>query len=291
MRVVLSANLSYCFGVRKTIALVEDLLARHPERAFYMYGEIVHNETVIAGLRAKGLRMIRSLDETDPGGSVVIPSHGAALHVFEELRERKIDVIDATCPMVRVIQAKARRLEEEGCLPVIIGDPLHDEVRGIAGHVTRAVVLRTPADATAERFAGVTRAGVVVQSTFIQSEAEAIVEALRRVVPEVRFENTICRPTLDRQEEVRSVAGLFDTILVVGSWRSANTRHLFDLAGGGKARVHLVDDPEKVPGLPIPPEASVFITSGASTPISAIERVVELLEKGQSGRPPEAGRG
>lgn len=279
MQIALSGNLSYCFGVRKTLTLVEDLLLRNPNRTYYMFGEIVHNELVIRDLRAKGLRTIRDMEGIGPTGSVIIPSHGAPLQVFEKLRARGISVIDATCPMVRLIHEKARRFEAEGCVPVIIGDPRHDEVRGIAGHVGRAIVVRTPADVLPAAFAGVLRAGVIVQSTFVRREALAVLEAVQRIVDEVRFEDTICLPTAERQEEVRREADHYDFLLVVGSRTSANTRHLFDLAGGKRACVHLVSDPEQVACLAVPAEASVFVASGASTPMSAIERVVELLEQ------------
>ncbi|MCX6559215.1 MAG: 4-hydroxy-3-methylbut-2-enyl diphosphate reductase [Candidatus Aminicenantes bacterium] len=285
MRITLSGNLSYCFGVRKTLTLVEDLLARNPDRTYYMYGEIVHNELVIRGLRAKGLSIIRDLTQIGPTGSVIIPSHGAPLGVFEDLQARGVDVIDATCPMVRLIHEKARRLEADGFTVVIIGDPRHDEVRGIAGHVDRALVFRHPADVTAASLAGVGRAGIVVQSTFIREEARAVLEAVRALVPEVLFEDTICRPTSERQEEVRRMAARHDCVLIVGSRRSANTRHLYDLAGGEKACVHFVDDPEQVAELPIPSGASVFVASGASTPMSAVERVVELLERRKTPAP------
>jgi 4-hydroxy-3-methylbut-2-enyl diphosphate reductase len=286
MRITLSGNLSYCFGVRKTLTLVEDLLARNPDRTYYMYGEIVHNELVIRDLRSKGLSIIRELTQIGPTGSVIIPSHGAPLRVFEDLQARGVDIIDATCPMVRLIHDKARRLEAGGAAVIIIGDPRHDEVRGIAGHVGRALVFRRPGDVTAVALAGVSRAGVVVQSTFIREEALAVLEAIRKFVPEVLFGDTICRPTTERQEEVRRMAAQHDCVLIVGSRRSANTRHLFDLAGGEKACVHFVDEPEQVAGLAIPPGASVFVASGASTPMSAVERVVELLER---RTPPQGG--
>jgi 4-hydroxy-3-methylbut-2-enyl diphosphate reductase len=279
MRITLSGNLSYCFGVRKTLTLVEDLLSRNPDRTYYMYGEIVHNELVIRDLRSKGLSIIRDLSQIGPTGSVIIPSHGAPLRVFEDLQALGVDVIDATCPMVRLIHDKAHRLEAAGAAVVIIGDPRHDEVRGIAGHVRRALVFRHPGDVTAVALAGVARAGIVVQSTFIREEALAVLTAIRAVVPEVVFEDTICRPTTERQEEVRRMAAQHDCVLIVGSRRSANTRHLFDLAGGENACVHFVDEPEQVADLAIPPGASVFVASGASTPMSAVERVVELLER------------
>jgi 4-hydroxy-3-methylbut-2-enyl diphosphate reductase len=264
MTITLSRHLSYCFGVRKTLTLVEDMLRENPGRTYYMLGHIVHNERVIGDL--------------ETGATVIIPSHGAPQAVVNRLSERRLTVIDATCPMVKVIHCRAQKLEAEGYHPVIIGDPHHDEVKGIAGHVRRAVIVRRPEDATPEAFAGITRAGVVVQSTFIRAEARAVLEAVRRVVPEVKFEDTICRPTTERQDEVKKAAQAADCILIVGSQTSANTRHLYELAGGGKARVHLIDDPEKIAKLDLRACGTIFIASGASTPVEMIDRVVGLLE-------------
>lgn len=278
MRIFLSRHLSYCHGVKKTLTLVEDLLRTNPGRTYYMLGHIVHNEHVIRALQAKGLRIALDVAEIEDGATVIIPSHGAPQAVFDRLALRSVTVVDATCPMVKVIHRRAQKLESEGFQPVIIGEPRHDEVKGIAGHVRRAIIVRSPADVTLEAFAGVRKAGVVVQSTFIRAEANAVLEAIRRIVPEVRFEDTICRPTTERQEEVRVQAERADCILIVGSKTSANTRHLFDLAGGKKASVHLVDDPEKIPELGLAGCESVFIASGASTPVEVIDRIVALLE-------------
>jgi 4-hydroxy-3-methylbut-2-enyl diphosphate reductase len=279
MTITLSRHLSYCFGVRKTLTLVEDMLRENPGRIFYMLGHIVHNERVIGDLLARGLRIAHDPGEIETGATVIIPSHGAPQAVFDRLAERRLTVIDATCPMVKVIHRRAQKLEAEGYHPVIIGDPQHDEVKGIAGHVRRAVIVRHPEDATAEAFAGIARAGVVVQSTFIRAEARAVLEAIRRIVPDVRFEDTICRPTTERQDEVKEAAQGADCVLIVGSRTSANTRHLYELAGGEKARVHLIDDPEKIAKLDLRACGTIFIASGASTPVEMIDRVVGLLER------------
>jgi (E)-4-hydroxy-3-methyl-but-2-enyl pyrophosphate reductase len=279
MRIVLSQHLSYCFGVQKTLTLVEDMLRENPGRAYTMLGHIVHNERVIQRLLDKGLRIALDPDGVEDGATVIIPSHGAPQSIFDRLAGRRLTVIDATCPMVKVIHRRAQKLEAEGFLPVIIGDPNHDEVKGIAGHVRRAEIVREPEDVTPERFAGVAKAGVVVQSTFIRADALAVLEAIRRIVPEVRFEDTICRPTTERQNEVQEEAGRYDCVLIVGSRTSANTRHLFELAGGKKASVYLVDDPSRIPEMKLAKCGSVFIASGASTPIEIIDRVVTLLEE------------
>jgi 4-hydroxy-3-methylbut-2-enyl diphosphate reductase len=283
MHITLSKNISYCFGVKRTLTLVEELLRHNPDKTYYMLGEIVHNEYVINDLKAKGLRIVQDLDSIESGASVIIQSHGAPRMLVENLERKGLDVIDATCPMVTVIHEKIVRLVRDGYFPVIIGKKGHDEVRGIAGQVDRALIVRSAAEITPGMFGrGIERVGVVVQSTFIRTEAVAIVKKIEEIVEEVKFIDTICRPTTVRQEEVENIPGDFDYILIIGSQTSANTRHLFKLASGREARVYLVDDPETVRELNIRPGSHVFVASGASTPLHLIERVVALLESERS---------
>lgn len=279
MRITLSQNMSYCFGVERTLNLVEDLLKTYSDKTYYMLGEIVHNEYVINDLKSKGLQVIRNLDQVTDDGTVIIQSHGAPKSIFKKLKESNIDFIDATCPMVEVIHKKIRRLEEQGYFPVIIGKKGHDEVRGIAGQVKEAVIIGKPEEVNPDLFSGRDRVGIVVQSTFIRADAQTILERIKKLVLEVEFIDTICRPTTERQSEVERIAGKYDYILIVGSKTSANTKHLFKLAMGKKSQVYLVDEPESVQQLPIPKDASVFIASGASTPLNLIEKVVAFLKQ------------
>jgi 4-hydroxy-3-methylbut-2-enyl diphosphate reductase len=277
MHITLSQNLSYCFGVERTLTIVEELLGKNPDKTFFMLGEIVHNEHVIHGLKARGLHVIHDLDQIDDGGTVIIQSHGAPKAIFDTLKEKNIDYIDATCPMVEVIHKKIRRLEEQGYTPVIIGQRGHDEVKGIAGQVHKALIFGKPDEVTPEYFKGIEKVGVVVQSTFIRSQALNILEKIQELVPEVEFVNTICRPTTERQSEVKSIAGKYDCIVIIGSKTSANTNHLYKLASGTKSCVYLVDKPESVSDLHIPTDSTVFIASGASTPMELIEQVISAL--------------
>lgn len=278
MKITLSDNLSYCTGVQRTLSLVEELIAENPGKLYYMLGEIVHNEYVINRMKSLGLRIIYGLDEIDDPGIVIIQSHGAPGRIFDELKTKNIDYIDATCPMVSLIHRRIQKLEKDGYFPVIIGRKGHDEVSGIAGQVRDALIFGSPEEVTEEALAGNVRVGIVVQSTYIRAETLAIVDRIKAVVPEVKFIDTICRPTTERQTEISRVAGEYDLILIIGSRTSANTRHLFNLASGKKSRVFLVDDPESVRDLPLPSDASIFIASGASTPMNLIDRVVTLLK-------------
>ena len=278
MKIVLSETLSYCFGVRKTLELTDRLLAERPGRTYYMLGEIVHNEHVIEDLMAKGLRIVQTLEEVPPGGVVILQSHGSTRKRYRDLEEKGLEYVDATCPMVKIIHDRIRKVEAEGRTPVVIGQVGHEEVRGIVGQVARALVVKTPGEVTAELFEGVLRAGVVAQSTFIEEDALRIVERIREIVPDVVFHDTICQPTKTRQREVETHTRKADCVIVIGSRHSANTMHLYHIARKINPQTHLIDKPENVETIAIPAGATVFIASGASTPEELIVEVVRRLE-------------
>lgn len=278
MKIVLSETLSYCFGVRKTLELTDRLLADRPDRTYYMLGEIVHNEHVIEALKAKGLRIVQTLEDVPPGGVVILQSHGSTRKRYGDLAARGLEFVDATCPMVRIIHDRIREVEAQGRVPVVIGQVGHEEVRGIVGQVSRALVVKSPDEVTPELFEGVRRAGVVAQSTFVKNEARRIVESIRALVPDVVFYDTICQPTKTRQREVETHTRKADRVIVIGSRHSANTVHLFNIARAINPETHLIDRPESVEDIAIPPGATVFIASGASTPMELIVEVVRRLE-------------
>jgi len=278
MKIVLSETLSYCIGVRKTLETTGRLLAGRPDRTYYMLGEIVHNEHVVEALKAKGLRIVQTLDEVPPDGVVILQSHGSARDRYRELERRGLEYVDATCPMVKIIHDRIRQVEAEGRTPVVIGQVGHEEVRGIVGQVARAIVVKTPEEVTPELFAGVVRAGIVAQSTFIEAEAQRIVGRVRALVPDTVFHDTVCQPTKTRQREVEAHTPGADWVIVIGSRHSANTRHLFTIARALNPRTHLIDRPESVDDIAIPAGATVFVASGASTPGELIDEVVRRLE-------------
>jgi len=282
MKIVLSETLSYCFGVRKTLEMTDRLLADRPDRTYFMLGEIVHNEHVVEALKAKGLRIVQTLADVPPGGIVILQSHGSTRKRYRELEERSLEYVDATCPMVRIIHDRIREVEAQGRTPVVIGQFGHEEVRGIVGQVSRALVVKSLEEVTPELFEGVGRAGVVAQSTFVEEEARRIVERIRVLVPDVVFYDTICQPTKTRQREVERHTRKADWVIVIGSRHSANTMHLFNIARAINPRTHLIDRPESVEDIAIPEGATVFIASGASTPLELIVEVVRRLETRQA---------
>jgi 4-hydroxy-3-methylbut-2-enyl diphosphate reductase len=285
MRIFLSKTLSYCFGVKKTLSIVEELLAKKDGNRYYMLGEVVHNEHVIRKLTQQGLNIVSSLDEVPEGGIVILQSHGTPVSLYQELEQRKIRYVDATCPMVRNIHIRIKQLVQQGYTPVIIGKKGHDEVRGIEGQVGQSIIIKGIEEATPELFAGIRRAGIVVQSTFQTQKAEEIVKKIRTLVPDVLYHDTICQPTKTRQKEIEENSKLYDCNIIIGSRNSSNTMHLYQIALANNPCTYLVDNLESARNLSIPSGSSVFIASGASTPEDLIEQIIAILQGKTEGGP------
>jgi 4-hydroxy-3-methylbut-2-enyl diphosphate reductase len=272
----ISPYAGFCGGVRRTIKTIEALKAARPDAKIYLLGKVVHNETVLSRLKRRGFLLIDDYQMAGDG-ILVIQSHGLPAALSREIQASGIEVIDTTCPMVKDIHRRARDLERRGYRVVIIGDRGHEEVLGIAGHVHDALIVGRPEDVDPPVFKAIDKAGIVVQSTFIRENAERILKKIRRYVPEVRFENTICRPTTDRQRDARAKAGRYACALVIGSKTSANTRNLYSIMSARNPNTRLITRPEEVDALDLGPEPSVYVVSGASTPQDVIDRTLRRL--------------
>jgi 4-hydroxy-3-methylbut-2-enyl diphosphate reductase len=281
MQVRIAEHLGMCFGVRDAVELAHAVAARGP---LTVLGDIVHNPDVVAALDAAGVVKARTPDEVRTP-AVLLTAHGTSDRIKLRLRERGNEVHDATCPLVTRAHLALRRLVEEGRHPVVIGRPDHVEVRGLVGDLDEHTVLQTEADLglLAGRMGRdpAARLGVVAQTTQPLADVIALVEALRRRYPraDVRFVDTVCQPTKDRQAAVHRLCEGVEAVVVVGGPDSNNSRKLADLArslGRPAYRVAGADeiDPAWFAGL-----RTVGLTAGTSTPDSVIEAVRHRLEQ------------
>jgi 4-hydroxy-3-methylbut-2-enyl diphosphate reductase len=268
----------FCGGVNRTLKIIERLKAERPRTKIYLLGKVVHNEIVLARLKRQGFRTIDDFRRAKDG-LLVIQSHGIPAALQDEIRASGIEFVDTTCPMVKDIHAKARKLAKDGNRVVVIGDRKHEEVRGIAGQVNNAVIVGSPADVDPVVFKGIPRAGIVVQSTFIRNRTEPILRKIRRYVADVQFENTICKPTADRQRDARIRASRYGCVIVIGSSTSANTRNLMSILSARNANTILIHRPEDVDAIRLGSCRSIYVLSGASTPMDIIKKTVARLRR------------
>jgi 4-hydroxy-3-methylbut-2-enyl diphosphate reductase len=276
----MAEHFGMCFGVRDAITLALGLTRQGP---LTILGDLVHNPDVVAHLDAAGAARARDqLEIRTP--TVLLTAHGTADRVKFQLRDRGLDVHDATCPLVARVHRVLQRLVIEGRHPVVIGQARHVEVRGLVGDLDDYTIVQDEGDldGLAERVQQRPdlALGVVSQTTQPLERALALVEALRARLPgtDVRFVDTVCQPTKDRQEALRRLAAECDAVVVVGGPDSNNSRKLAELARDLSRPAYLVAAagelrPEWFTGCQV-----VGLTAGTSTPDPVIEEVRAWLE-------------
>src|SRR6185369_3223438 len=222
MNIIRAEHLGMCFGVRDAIALA---LQESQARPLTVLGELVHNESVLAALRARGIKTAHR-EDTVEAGAVMITAHGASEKALERVRRRGLEVLEATCPLVHVAHRAVARLVREGFHPVIIGKRDHVEVRGLTEDLTDFDVVLSEADILELRERP--RFGVAAQTTQPLDKVRRLVELLRYRFPrsEVRFIDTVCQPTKQRQSSAVELAKRSEVVIVIGGSHSNNTREL-----------------------------------------------------------------
>jgi len=273
MKVIRAEYLGMCFGVRDAIALA---VKKSEHQPLTVLGDLVHNETVLAALAERGIRVAQKPGAVQTN-QVMITAHGASEKTIGEVRGLGHTVVEATCPLVRVAHQAVQALVREGCHPVIIGKRDHVEVRGLTEDLADFDVVLTEADVFEVKEHP--RFGIAAQTTQPVERVRYLVGLLHWRFPhsEVRFVDTVCQPTKKRQAAAIELARQADVVVVIGGAHSNNTHELVKTCGrycGNVVHVQTADDlkPEWFAGA-----QTVGITAGTSTPDAVIDGVENWL--------------
>ena len=275
MKILLAKNAGYCFGVRDAVNMAYDTAKEHGD--VYMLGHIVHNENVVNDLDKAGAKVVDSLDSVPDGRPVLLRAHGTHVDIVEEAKNKKMNIVDATCPLVRDIHDEIKALEADGRKIIIIGDHGHDEVVGIASQVKDPIIVATADEATELR--KTKRAGVVSQSTQTIENVQDIINILMSKVVDLRFINTICFPTKRNQEQIKELSKQCDVMFVIGSFTSANSKRLTDLSKERNSRSYQVTCASDIDEKWLDNCETVGISAGASTPDNIIGEVLDKIKE------------
>ena len=274
MKIFLAKNAGYCFGVRDAVQLAYD--TAQDDGDVYMLGHIVHNENVVDKLDKAGAKVVETLDQVPNGKPILFRAHGTHVDTWKKAQEKNMNIIDATCPLVEEIHDEIKILEKEGRKIIIIGDHGHDEVIGIASQVKNAVIVANPDEANALR--KTKKAGVVSQSTQTIENVQEIINILMSKVFDLRFVNTICFPTKRNQEQIKELAEACDLMIVIGSFTSANSKRLTQLAKERNKLSFQVTCANDVDESWLENVETVGISAGASTPDNIINEVIDKIK-------------
>ena len=273
-----AVHAGYCWGVERALDIVNQTAETHQDAPVRTLGPIIHNPQVVQAFNDKGVRTIDSLNEMEAGGTVIIRTHGVAPEVYEQAEAKRLTVVDATCPLVTLVQNKAKQLVNEGYHLIIFGNPKHPEVIGTLGHAGgKATVIEKPEDARTAKLPK--KVGVVVQTT---QETELVSELLSHLASrckEIKVFNTICNPTIERQEAARELAREVQVMIVVGGKNSSNTRHLADVCCEEGAKTYHIEEPTEVEPNWFIGVQEVGVTAGASTPGWLMDQVIGRIHE------------
>lgn len=271
MEVKVVAKAGFCFGVQRAVEIARECLKTR-DKPVYTLGPIIHNRQVTELLDREGITVIEDLDNISGPGTLIIRSHGVAPELAQKARQKGLRVIDATCPFVRKVQKTVHNLVQKNIPVVVVGDPEHPEVRGIAGWSdNRALVVRDPEQA--RELGYLPEVGVVAQTTQRLEKLNAVVEVLQESGSRVHVFNTICLATTERQRETLELAGQVDAMLVLGGKNSANTSKLAQICRATGIPVYWIENAEQLDPAWFSGLRKIGITAGASTPGWIIEEV------------------
>ncbi len=280
MKVELAKKAGFCFGVKRAIDMVVGEVRKG--RPVYTLGPIIHNEEVVKDLQAKGVVVVDGLEELEsvPKGTVVIRSHGVAKNVYEVIRDKGFEVVDATCPYVKKIHDIAEKESGAGKGIVIIGNQNHPEVEGIRGWTNGgAVVVETEEDAERCVIPKGVDVCVVAQTTYNYKKFKVLVEILLKRGYHINAMNTICNATEERQEEARRLAKSAEAMIVIGGRNSSNTQKLYEICKDECENTYYIQTLDDLDLGHLKSFRSVGITAGASTPNKIIEEVQKKCQK------------
>jgi len=276
-RVLLASPRGYCAGVERAVETVERLLDLHGP-PIYVRKQIVHNAHVVRELEQRGAIFVESETEVPEGATVVLSAHGVAPSVYENAKTRRLNTIDATCPLVTKVHVEARRYASDGYEIALIGHESHEEVVGTTGEAPDAIVLiQTVEDAERVEFTDPERVAYITQTTLSVDETSEIISVLRRRFPAIRApkRDDICYATSNRQWAVKDLLAETDLLLVIGSRNSSNSNRLVEVARAGGVAAHLIDDETDIEEAWLDGVETVGITSGASAPEKLVTRVCD----------------
>lgn len=281
MEIVLAQPRGFCAGVVRAVEIVELALEQYGP-PIYVFHEIVHNPYVVNVLREKGAIFVNDLAEVPTGAVTIFSAHGVATDVVAQAKQKQLEVIDATCPLVTKVHLQAKKYSRAGCEVIIIGHIGHEEVEGTMGSVPGPVhVVATPEDANSLSVTTPEKLAYVTQTTLSVDDTKDVIAALQNRFPHIQGPSTndICYATQNRQNAVRELSEQVDLLLVVGARNSSNSNRLREVCEQYGTPAHLIQDETEIQANWLGNISKVGITAGASTPEILVEKVIARLNE------------
>jgi len=284
MQIILANPRGFCAGVDRAIEIVDQAIESFGA-PIYVRHEVVHNRTVVEGLRDKGAVFIEDINEVPVGAYLIFSAHGVSKKVQEDSKKRNLTVFDATCPLVTKVHMQVAKHAKEGREVILIGHAGHPEVEGTMGQYEKLAttggmyLVETPDDVKHLKVNNPKDLAYVTQTTLSMTDTQIMVDALHKYLPAIQEQkkDDICYATQNRQDAVHDLAKTADVILVVGSPNSSNSNRLREIAEQLGKTSYLIDTAADMQQSWFKESDTVGVTAGASAPEVLVEQVISQL--------------
>jgi 4-hydroxy-3-methylbut-2-enyl diphosphate reductase len=275
LKIYLSVPRGFCAGVDRAIHVVELALKKFGA-PIYVKHQIVHNPHVVKSLENKGAVTVDGVDDIPSGSNVVFSAHGSPPTDFDKAKVRKLNVIDATCPLVTKVHNEAHKYTNQGRKILLIGHDGHQEVKGTMGQADITLV-DDQGDPSLPDWDPASPVTVLTQTTLSVDDTDKTIEVINDRFSDVVVRNDLCYATTNRQHAVKELCGKVDLVLVIGSDNSSNCIRLREVAESNGVPAYLVNSPNEINNQWFSEARKIGITSGASTPESLVQSVITYL--------------
>lgn len=280
MKVLLANPRGFCAGVNMAIECLDEAI-RRVGPGIYVYHEIVHNKYVVDRFTAQGVTFVDTLEEVPTGSILLFSAHGVSPQIRQIARERHLQTVDATCPLVTKVHLEAIRYANKGYNIILIGHEGHDEVIGTMGEAPESITLvETPDEVSSLPFGDDDKLAYLTQTTLSVAEAGEVIDALKARYPHIESpkKEDICYATTNRQEAVQMLVEQADVLIVLGSQNSSNSRRLMEIGAGQGVPSYLVDGAAELQAEWFADAGTVVVTAGASAPEVVVQECIDYLK-------------
>ncbi len=281
LNLVLASPRGFCAGVDRAITIVEKALEMYGA-PIYVQHEIVHNKHVVQRLRNEGAVFVENIDEIPEGSHAIFSAHGVSPEVRKRAEKRKLQVLDATCPLVTKVHREAQRYAQKEHTIILIGHHNHVEVKGTVGEAPEHIfVVGTVEEVSDLKIPDEQKVGYITQTTLSLDDTAEIITALKERFPEIKgpAKDDICYATQNRQNAVKALSKEVDLVLVVGAQNSSNSVRLLEVAETTGVKARRIESAAELDPEWLEEVRNVGITAGASAPEDIVQGIVAEISK------------
>ena len=281
LNLVLASPRGFCAGVDRAITIVEKALEMYGA-PIYVQHEIVHNKHVVQRLRNEGAVFVENIDEIPEGSHAIFSAHGVSPEVRKRAENRKLQVLDATCPLVTKVHREAQRYAQKEHTIILIGHHNHVEVKGTVGEAPEHIyVVGTVEEVSDLKIPDEKKVGYITQTTLSLDDTAEIITALKDRFPEIKgpAKDDICYATQNRQNAVKALSKEVDLVLVVGAQNSSNSVRLLEVAETTGVKARRIESAAELDPEWLEEVRNVGITAGASAPEDIVQGIVAEISK------------